>query len=395
MKVVYSVAASLGGGGIGRDTYEAVKGLYENNYLQKVVVYKNKQKQIPKKYIKNVRFHPTKIFSNLPARYYYPVKRKYLDWITKGVLQKGADVFHGWSSGSLQSLKFCRENGIISFLENPGPHFKFVESLIGPEYEEMGVARINQPEFFKNFFGQDQDYHAAEHKEASYIILESDFTYQTFLSHGLPKEKLLIVPRGVDIDRFVPPRKKENKKFRAIFVGAICIRKGVRYLLEAWSDLGLKDAELILLGQVRAEISDIVKKHVSNNSNIKVMGHIADPIKFFQDASVFVFPSLSEGSAKVTYEAMSCGLPVILTPNAGSVAKDREHGFIVPAQNKEAIHEKILYLFENQEVREEMGQNARKHMESYTWDNHRKLLISIYEKAFTKKLLSRESNGVV
>lgn len=387
MRVVYSVGTTLGGGGLGVDATEAVRALYQKGYLAKAVVFSNRQNAAPSQYIKTTRMSPVKIFSNLPSRYYYPLKRKNLDRVTRGVLKKGGvDLFHGWSSASLTSLQYCRERGIVSFLENPGPHFQYVERLMDREYGEMGIRRKSQPEFFKRFFGQDDRYHAAELEAAAYILLESDFTAETFVAYGVPKEKIVVIPRGVDTARFVPPPRRERRPFRAIFVGAICVRKGVRYLLEAWSELGLKDAELVLAGTVRDEIKPTLNRHLGKSSNIKMMGFVPDPVRLYQEGSVFVFPSLSEGSAKVTYEAMACGLPVVVTPNAGSVARDGEHGFIVPARNKEILKEKILALYQNPEMREEMGERAGKHIVSYTWESHRQILIETYERAYKKGL---------
>ncbi len=54
-------------------------------------------------------------------------------------------------------------------------------------------------------------------------------------------------------------------------------------------------------------------------------------------ADVFVFPSLFEGSAVVTYEALACGLPCIVTPRPGSVVRDGVEGLIVPARDVEAL----------------------------------------------------------
>ena len=60
------------------------------------------------------------------------------------------------------------------------------------------------------------------------------------------------------------------------------------------------------------------------------MGHADVPARMAR-ADVFVFPSLFEGSAVVTYEAIACGLPSIVTPEAGSVVRDGVEGFLVPA----------------------------------------------------------------
>lgn len=387
MRIVYSVSTTLGGGGLGVDAIAALRLMYDKGYLKKAVVYKNKQDQIPRNLVRTIRINPTKVFSNLPSRYYYPIKRKYLDIITRRELGKGADLFHGWSSSSLFSLRFCRKNGIISILENPGPHCVYAESILNEEYDDLGIKRVSQPEYFKKFFGQDEEYHLSEYEEASYILLESKFTRDTFLEQGFPEEKLLVVPRGVNTERFVPAPEGAggHGPFRVLFVGALCVRKGIRYLLEAWSELNLKNAELVAAGTVRDEIKHIVTEYTGKCPNIRVLGHVADPVSLYQSASVFAFPSLSEGSAKVVYEAMATGLPVIVTPNTGSVARDGVDGFLVPPRDKEALKEKLLQLYENPELRVAMGERARRHMESYTWDRHRQQLLDIYERAYRKE----------
>jgi len=73
---------------------------------------------------------------------------------------------------------------------------------------------------------------------------------------------------------------------------------------------------------------------------------------------------------------------VIVTPNAGSVARDGEDGFLVPPRDSVALQEKLLKLYEDRGMRETMGRNARKRIEMFTWDAHRKELLAVYEAAF-------------
>jgi glycosyltransferase involved in cell wall biosynthesis len=63
-------------------------------------------------------------------------------------------------------------------------------------------------------------------------------------------------------------------------------------------------------------------------------------------ADVFLLPSICEGSAMVTYEALSWGLPVITTHNAGSIVRDTVDGWLVPIRDSEAIAKKLLIIFE-------------------------------------------------
>ena len=383
MRIVYSIPTRIGASGLGGNSFEALKGIYARGYLERVVAYGNRQQEIPARYIRPMRFYAAKIFSNLPARYYYPAKMKSLDRLTVRVLRRGGDLFHGWSGSSLRSLQYCRERGIASFMENPAPHFRYGEEIIGAEYDSLGIRWKKDPEVFARFFGFGPDYLQEEYDSAQYLILESDFTRDSFRTNGIGEEKLLVVPSGVDTNRFVPPPRREAGLFRAIFVGAIGVRKGVRYLLEAWKNLRLASAELLLVGIVQDDMRPVLERYVKSDPSIRMAGFVGDLVRLYQDASVFIFPSLSEGSAKVTYEAMACGLPMIVTPNAGSVVRDGEDGYIVPVRDNALLGEKILRLYENPGLREEMGRRARNHIESYTWDAHRKLLIETYEKAYS------------
>jgi glycosyltransferase involved in cell wall biosynthesis len=67
-------------------------------------------------------------------------------------------------------------------------------------------------------------------------------------------------------------------------------------------------------------------------------------------ADVFLLPSISEGSAGVCYEALAAGLPVITTPNAGSVVRYGVDGFVVPIRDPEAIAEQLLRLARDREL---------------------------------------------
>jgi glycosyltransferase involved in cell wall biosynthesis len=93
--------------------------------------------------------------------------------------------------------------------------------------------------------------------------------------------------------------------------------------------------------------------------------------RIFESADAFVFPSLHEGSALATYEALASGLPVITTENAGSVVRDGVEGFVVPIRDVAALKEKILTLYQDAELRREMGVRARERAEQFTWEEYR------------------------
>ena len=65
---------------------------------------------------------------------------------------------------------------------------------------------------------------------------------------------------------------------------------------------------------------------------------------------------------------MASGLPVVTTPNAGSVVRDGKDGFIVPVRDVDALRARIEQLYRDPELRTEMGRSAAAHAADYTWD---------------------------
>ena len=190
------------------------------------------------------------------------------------------------------------------------------------------------------------------------------------------------MPRGVDVDRFTPGERPAH--FRAVFSGALIERKGVHHLLEAWHRLALKDAELWLVGSVHDEIKPYLKKFA--RENVKVDRLCAATRKStFARATVHVFPSQCEGSAKVTYEAAACGLPQITTREAGDVVEDGIQGIIVPPADVDALATAIQHLYDHPEIVERMSLAARERVvENFTWDHFRLRLLDAYETAMQK-----------
>lgn len=90
--------------------------------------------------------------------------------------------------------------------------------------------------------------------------------------------------------------------------------------------------------------------------------------EIYQRADVLVLPSLAEGSALVVLEAMSSGLPVVVTPNVGADAvRDGVEGFVVPIRSPELIAQRLSTLSEDSELRHSMGKRARSRVAQFSW----------------------------
>jgi len=388
LEVIYSTASRIGGIGLANVAYHSVHAIYREGYLKKAITYGNRQDTIPSPKIKVVWFQPTKIFSSLSSRYYYTMKKMWLDWISARFIHRNrCDIFHGWSTECLHSIQEAKRWGAITVVERGYCHPLYSKEILDEEYERWGIRIPAANRLLRRFDSQRREESVAleEFDLADYIFVPSPFAKETFLKHGFPEDKLVVIPRGVDLQYYKPLAEgRELSLFRVVFVGALNIRKGVPYLLEAWKMLKLKEAELVLVGTVHDEIKPQLA-HYSDIGNIRVEGFVKDPVKLYQSSSVFVFPTLAEGSAKVTYEAMASGIPVITTPNAGSLVTDGIDGFIVPIRDVEALKERILFFYHHRDMWIEMGAMARKNIEPYTWDRYENSLIGKYKELWERR----------
>ncbi|MFP3867192.1 MAG: glycosyltransferase family 4 protein [Desulfobacteraceae bacterium] len=390
--LVYAAATRLGGVGLASVVHQAVVAAYRAQMLQKAIVYGYQRTEVPSALIKNVWFQPAKLFSGLPARYYYSLKRMYLDYLTQGYLaRRPPEIFHGWTHECRHSLQTAKQHGTIALLERNYCHPCHSREILTEEYRRRGQPWPPPPaRLLRGWDHWHREVTTAleECQTADYILVPSEFTRQTFLERGYPPEKLVLLPRGVDVNRFLP-QPRPDRRFRVLFVGQLCFRKGVPYLLEAWQRLGFKDAELVLAGSVHEEIRPILARY-KGQPGIKIEGFVSDPVRLYNSSTVFCFPSLDEGSAKVTYEAMACGLPVIVTPEAGSVARHEVEGLIVPRQTVEPLMAALIQLYENRTLAAEMGWQARQRAEQFTWEHYRASLVAFYHQVGGSGQLAEE-----
>jgi glycosyltransferase involved in cell wall biosynthesis len=369
--VIYSIATKFGSPGLGTVSYHAVKALLDRRMLKMAISYGNKS-DLNTSQVFALPGNPAKLLFFLPKNYYKPLRKGFLDYIaSRVILRKGCDIFHGWNNQALRSIKAAQRIGAKTILECGSTHRLFREKILNEEYERFGMKNMKPPEYAK----------ASSLEEivlSDFIFLPSDFAKKTFVDAGLREDKLFVIRRGVNLERFQPSERK-GKKFRVLFVGRLSLRKGIPYLLEAWRKLNLKDAELVFVGSVDDNIKPILSRY-KDIQNIVYRGFVKDPSDTYKESTIFVFPSLEEGSAKVTYEAMAAGLPVITTENSGSLVRDGVDGFITPIRDTEAIREKICFLFENPERVRMMSTNTLEHIKHFSWQRYRDDLIDTYNR---------------
>ena len=245
----------------------------------------------------------------------------------------------------------------MTVVERGSTHIAYQDALLREEHEKWGVP-------YRGTHSRLIAKEVGEYHECDYITVQSTFAWRSFVEKGIPDTKLIKLPLAVDLHMF-RPAPKQDRVFRVLYAGTLSLRKGTPYLLEAVSRLRLPNFEFVVNGTIAPEVEPIVRRYADR---IRFLGTrpFNQLYQVYSQASVLVLPTIEDGFAKVITEAMACGVPVIATTHcsAEDVFTDGVEGYIVPIRDADAIRERILFLYENPDVRDEMAQAAQRRIQS-------------------------------
>jgi glycosyltransferase involved in cell wall biosynthesis len=370
--------------------FNLAEQLNKNNNLKQLITtypkyFVNKNYGIDKKKIQSIllkeivqRTFLNKIydFNDILTEYFDIKAQKLIDF-------KNLDILVGWSSFSLKSFQFGKNIKCLKILERGSTHIDFQTNIMKEEYLIHNLP-LNLPS--KYIINKEK----MEYQLADYIVVPSEFARQTFLTRGFSEKKIIKIPYGVNLKEF--QNKISNKRkgfiFRIIYTGTLSLRKGVLYLLKAFHELNLENSQLLMIGNIDNEIKLKINEYKLNKKII-----FKKPIsqsklsEQYSGSNVFITCSIEEGLSMVQLQAMSCGLPIICTPNSGGdeIIDNGNDGFILPIRDTEELKKKILYLYNNKSVCFEMGMRAQKKIKnSFSWESYGKNIISMYKKLLKK-----------
>jgi len=286
---------------------------------------------------------------------------------------KPADVVYAFNFFALGLSHWADQNNRGKILEQVSAPASVDSRLVWEEhqlwpgwepYREISVGLLSELE-------------AQEWQAADAIVCGSGFVGQGLASLGVPLEKIRVVPYGVEPSRFAATRAPYDgrRPLRVLFVGGVSLRKGPQYLVQALEELHSLQVVTRLVGPVA--LREPYRRRWQ--SWVELTGQVprTEVRRHYEWADVFVFPSICEGSATVTYEALAAGLPVITTANAGSVVRDGVEGFIVPIRDHQAIAARLEQLAMNPGLLRDMCQRASERAKEYTWERYGERLVSV------------------
>ena len=253
------------------------------------------------------------------------------------------------SGSSLRAGQLLQQHGGLFICDRGSTHQRFQEQIVAEEYALWNVARpVSDP--------RDTAREEAIYAAADAITVPSTAAARSFTQMGVPANKLHVIPYGVRLENFTPTATPPAEEFNILFAGAVGLRKGVPYLLQAFAALQHPRKRLRLAGALQEDLRPLLTQLPTEN--VDFLGPLPQPelAALMSRSHVLVLPSIEEGLALVQAQAMACGCPVLASTNTGAedLFADNHEGFIVPIRNTTALTQRLQQLADNPTLQQGM-----------------------------------------
>lgn len=263
---------------------------------------------------------------------------------------------------ALDSLRFLKNEGIPTVLDNPNGHIRNFRAIYEREFQRWCAGK---------YYGHPTEAMVErvceEYELADRIRVCGQWGVDSMTRFGIDSAKVHSIPQPVNLEKFQPPasRRSPQGPLRICFVGTFDLRKGFVYLLQAIRKVGPKWIELEMVGSTTDRHT--ARLFETERKGLNVKWGPGNPIPVYQSAEVFVCPTLEDGVPFVLLEAMACGLPIIASEEAGATEAIRQnvHGWRVPAADAEAIASALEDALRRRDDLPEMSRLVRARAEEY------------------------------
>jgi glycosyltransferase involved in cell wall biosynthesis len=315
-----------------------------------------------------------------------------------------ATDFYRWSARQVtdwvRRVGFGQANALHGYIRNIDPALleaarqqgmtTVADQIIAPAAVEIEEARKQN-----HRFGRWQ----TQHEEAQLVAYQqweadtwplldritcgSDYVRDGLIAQGVEAGRIDVLPYPFDTDAVAPvDRRARGGPITVGFVGIVNLRKRAPYCLQVAAKLKAKNLRFVMVGDIGVAPNALA----AHQGDVEMTGrvHRAQVIDQLSRFDVLLFPSTCEGSAGAVMEAMATGLPVVASPNSGSVVRDGKEGFICPYDDIDALADRIEQLAVDNALRASMGQAARQRAEQFNLNWYSRQLTNVYARAMQR-----------
>jgi glycosyltransferase involved in cell wall biosynthesis len=284
-------------------------------------------------------------------------------------LKECSGVF-AYSYAAEKIFCYAREHGLRTILGqiDAGPFAEKIYHEVEVKYSDLVPMLHDPPDSYWEKWRR-------ECSLADELVVNSEWTKTALISEGISESKIRIVPVAYEapiqigatqtVGKVYPDRFSAARPLRALFLGTICVRKGIGELLEAAPLLRNEHIEFILVGPTNIQMEVLERRDLSN---VRWTGQVprTEVASHMAAADVFVFPTHSDGFGVAQLEAQASALPIIASRNCGNVVDNGQNGFLLKEISGQEIAKTLSYLVSNPALLTQMSARAAQLAGAYT-----------------------------
>ena len=293
------------------------------------------------------------------------VYRDFDRWVARRLGRtRGAGIVYAYEDAAEATFTAAARRGWTRVYDLPIAHWETSRRLLDEEARRW-------PEWEPTLGGtrDSAEKNARKTRElalANLVICPSRFVAESLPAAGSGTRRVVIAPFGSPPAATTPPRTPRAGPLRVLFAGSMTQRKGLADLFAAVTLLRRSDVQLVVLGSPVVDVA--FYRRVGPIFTHEPTRPHAAVLALMQTCDVLCLPSIVEGRALVVQEAMSMGLPAIVTPHTGADDVVRAGGgFVVPIRSPEAIAERIAWLADHRSALPELGRGAQEASAGHSW----------------------------
>lgn len=263
------------------------------------------------------------------------------------------DVVIGISGSSLRAGQRLQRAGGLFICDRGSTHQRYQQEIVAEEFGLWGAARpVSDP--------RDTTREEAIYAVADAITVPSSVARRSFIQQGINADKVHVIPYGVRLEAFHPSAAPPADEFHVLFAGAVGLRKGVPYLLQAFAAVQHPRKRLRVVGAMQEELGPLLA--LLPTAHVEFLGPVpqARLADLMSRSHLLVLPSIEEGLALVQAQAMACGCPVLCTTNTGGedLFTDGIEGLIVPIRDPDALRDRMQRVADSPAFQQTLRQAA-------------------------------------
>jgi glycosyltransferase involved in cell wall biosynthesis len=302
------------------------------------------------------------------ARHHSPAER-YYNWAAeetgRWIQRKGlrqANILMGYVRNLPPDLcRHARERGIVTVADQMIATAATERAQTGLQYERFPDWEHRDAAAWD--FVEDIERRTLANLDC--VTSMSEFVSESLVASGFPADKIALIRYPFDTTGWTVPDRAARTTVTVGFVGSVLLRKGVQYLREVAKNLAGRNIKFVLVGNVH--LTDTGRRLLAEHVELTGPVPRAQVRDWLNRFDIFCFPSTCEGSAGAVVEAMATGLPVVTSPNSGSLARDGIEGFVQPYDDVATMTDRIDRLASDAGLRQSMGRAARARVEAHNF----------------------------